>query len=108
MRKRMISKLHVGLALVRASVVRRRKHNASTDKFDNSTLAVDCSDEEVRSMSASLFQIAQDDSKRTAGNSETDYRREGFRSLVRDRGEIRSEEHVRHKFGIRNIDQQHL
>ena len=31
----------------------------STDKFDNSTLAVDCSDEDFRSMEASLYQVLQ-------------------------------------------------
>ena len=29
----------------------------STDKLDNSTLAVDCSDEEFRSIEASLYQV---------------------------------------------------
>ena len=29
----------------------------STDRFDNSTLAVDCSDEECRTIEASLYQV---------------------------------------------------
>ena len=37
----------------------------STDKFDNSTLAVDCSDEEFRSIVASLYQVLH----RTAANA---------------------------------------
>ena len=60
-RRRITPKLHVRLALVDASVVRRRRTllvSADTaDKFDNSTLAVDCSNEEFRSIEASLYQL---------------------------------------------------
>ena len=82
----------------------------SSDKFDNNTLAVDCADEEFRSIEASvtLPSIAQNNSKRTAENSATNKRMEGSRSMARDREEIRSEEGVQHKFGICSIDQKYL
>ena len=51
----------------------------STDKFDTSTLAGDCSDE------ISQVFLAQTDSKRTAENSTT--RTEGFRGVTRYRKE---------------------
>ena len=60
----------------------------STDRFDSSTLAVDCSDEEFRSIEASLFPVSQNDSKRTAENSATDKRTEGVRCVARDREEM--------------------
>ena len=67
----------------------------STNKFDNNTLALDCSDEEFRSIEASLYQVLhRTTAKPTAGNSETDRRTEGVQSVARDREEIRSEEHV--------------
>ena len=57
------------------AVVSRRRNNAlsalrATDKFDSSTFALDCSDEEFRSVEASLYQvIVQNDRKRTSENS---------------------------------------
>ena len=52
-RQEILSALHVGLVFADASVVRRR----ITDKFDNSTLPVDCSDNEFRTIETSLDQI---------------------------------------------------
>ena len=64
----------------------------STNKFDNSTLALDCADEEFE---ASLYQVLhRTTAKPTAENSETDRGTEGVQSVARDREEIRSEEHV--------------
>ena len=57
----MIPKLHVRLALADASVVKSRRKKLvsveSTDKFDSSAIAFDCSDEELRSIEASLCQV---------------------------------------------------
>ena len=81
----------------------------STDRFDNSTLAVDCPDEEFRSIGASLYQVLH----RTTANeplrmAQQKKRPESFRSMARDREEIRSKELVRQKISICSADQQHL
>ena len=69
---------------------------AKTGKFDGGTPAVDCSDEEFRSIEASLYQVLH----RTTANAP-------LRSLARDYKEIRSEEHVRQKkIRICSTDQQ--
>ena len=62
----------------------------SIDKFDNNVLAFDCSDEEFRSIEASLYQVLH----RTTAN-------EPLRI-------VRSEEYVRQKFSVCSADQQHL
>ena len=56
----------------------------STDRFDNSTLAVDCPDEEFRSIGASLYQVLH----RTTANeplrmAQQKKRPESFRSGTR-------------------------
>ena len=61
----------------------------STDKFDSSTIAFDCLDEEFRSIEASLYQVLH----RTTANEPlricaTDKRTEGIRSVARDRKEM--------------------
>ena len=76
----------------------------STDKFDSSTIAFDCSDEEFRSIEAG---VAQNESKRTAENSATDKRTEGIRSMACDREKVWSKEHAGQKFSICSTDQQH-
>ena len=48
----------------------------STDKFDNSTIAFDCSDEEFRSIEASLYQVLH----RTTAN-------EPLRTVLQTRGQ---------------------
>ena len=59
--KRVIPKLHVRLALVDSNVVKLRRKMIvsveSTEKFDSSTIAFDCSDEEFRSIEAPLYQV---------------------------------------------------
>ena len=67
-----------------ASVARRRRNLVSvesTDMFDNSALAVDCSDEEFRTIEASQYQVllAQSNSKRTTESSATNTRTAGIR-----------------------------
>ena len=54
-----------------------------TDKFDNNTLAVECADEEFRTIEASNYQVLhrKNNSKRTAENSTTNTRKEGIRSV---------------------------
>ena len=78
----------------------------STDKLDSSTIEVDCSDEEFRSIEASLYQVLY----RTTAN-------EPLRIVQQTRGQkgfeawraiVRSEEHVGQKFSICSTDQQHL
>ena len=82
----------------------------STDKFDSSTIALDCSDGEIqRSIEASLYQVLH---RTTANeplrNSATDKWTEGTRSMACDREKVRSEERVGQKFSIFSTDQQHL
>ena len=61
----------------------------STDRFDSSTLAFDCSNEEFQiNRGVTIPSIAQNDSRRTAENSATHKRTERFRSMARDREEI--------------------
>ena len=84
-----------------ASTVRRRRKDAC--------LALDCSNEEFRTIEASLYQVLH----RTTANEpviivQTNTMFAGLRSAARDCKEIRSEEHVRHKFSIDIADQQHL
>ena len=55
----------------------------STDMFDSSTLALDCSDEKIQiNRGVTLPSIAQNDSTRTAENRATDRRvlKHGMRS----------------------------
>ena len=69
----------------------------STSKLDNSTLAVDCSGE------------SSDQSRRHSTGYCTERQQTNrFQSMARDPEEIRSEEHVRHKYSICSTDQQHL
>ena len=67
----------------------------STDRFDNSTLAVDCSDEEFRTIEASLYQVLH---RKTANEPlrimQQTLGQKEVRSMARDREEMRSEEHV--------------
>ena len=81
----------------------------STDKFDSSTIAFDCSDEEFRSIEASLYQVLH----RTTANeplriAQQTRRTEGIRSMACDREKVRSEEHVGQNFSMCSLDQQHL
>ena len=65
----------------------------STDKFDSSTIAFDCSDEEFRSIEASLYRVLHRTiANENAENGAADKRTEGIRSMARDREEIRSED----------------
>ena len=65
------------------------------DKFDKSTRAVDGSDEEFRTIEASLDQVLH---RTTANapprNSATNTRTEGIRSMTCNGAKVRSEEHV--------------
>ena len=80
----------------------------SSDMVDNSTLSVACSQEQFRTIEASLHQVtAQNDSKRTTDISAANGRREEIRCVARYREEVRSEEQVRQEFSIRSIYQQH-
>ena len=79
----------------------------STDKFDSSTIAFDCSDEEFRSIEASLYQIL----RRTTANEplrivQQTKRTERIRSMACDREKVRSEEHVGQKLSMRSTDQE--
>ena len=61
----------------------------SSDKFDNSTLAVDCADKECRTIDASLYHVlhrstANEPMKIVQQNKGT----EGIRSVARDRNDI--------------------
>ena len=65
----------------------------STDRFDSSTLGFDRSDEDFRSIEASLHQVLH----RTTANEPLRIVQQikgQIRSAARDRREIRSEEHV--------------
>ena len=81
----------------------------SSDKFDSSTLAVDCSCEEFGSIEASLYQVLH---KTTANEPlrtvQQKKRTEGFRSMACDRERVPSEEHVGQQISIRSTDQQDL
>ena len=66
----------------------------STDRFDNSTLAVDCPDEEFRSIGASLYQVLH----RTTAN-------EPLRMAQQKKGQNRSE--AWHAI-VRRYDQRNL
>ena len=112
-RKWTVQELHVRPALVDAGVVRSRGEDAcrrrSTDKFDNNAIAYDCSDEEFRSIEASLYQVLH----RTTAN-------EPLRIVQQTRGQkgfeawhaiaVRYDQrkHVKQKFNVRSADQQHL
>ena len=50
----------------------------------------------------------QNDSERATEESAANERTEGIQSMASNSGEIRSEEHVRQKFSICSVDQQHL
>ena len=64
----------------------------SSDKFDTDTLAVDCSDEEFRTIETSQHQVfAQNNSKRTTETSPTNTRTARIRSVARNCKEIRSD-----------------
>ena len=65
----------------------------SIDKFDNSTLAVDCSDEKLESIEASLYQVLH----RTTANEplrivQQTKEQNGIRSVARDCNVTRPEE----------------
>ena len=80
-----------------------------TDKLDNNAIAFGCSDDEFRSIEASLYQVLH----RTKSNEplrtvqQTRGQRE-FEAWHAKRVEIRSEEHVRQKLSMCSVDQSHL
>ena len=61
----------------------------STDRFDNSALAVDCSEEEFKSIEASLYQVLH---RPTANEplkiAQQTKRTKGIRSVARDRKDL--------------------
>ena len=79
-----------------------------TDKLDNNAIAFDCSDDEFRSVAASLYQVPH----RTTANEPLrivhQTRGLRIRSMACNSEEIRSEEHVGQKFSICSVDQLHL
>ena len=107
-RKRRIPKLHVRLALVDTSVAKPRRKMLvsveSTEILDSSTIAFDCSDEELRSIEASLHQVLH----RTTANEPLGIVQHGkgqnafeaWRVCYREK--VRSEEHVGSKISMRS------
>ena len=81
----------------------------SVDRFDNNVIAVDCSDEEFRSIEAPLYQVLH----RTTANeplwiAAANERTESIQSMACNSEKVRSEEYVRQKFSVCSADQQHL
>ena len=74
-------------------------------KLDNNAIASDCSDDEVRSIEASLHQVLH----RTTANEPLrvvqQARGQRIRSMACNSEEMRSEKHVRQKFRICSVDQ---
>ena len=74
-------------------------------KLDINAIASDCSDDEFRSIEASLYQVLH----RTTGNEPLrivqQTRGQRIRSMVCNSEEMRSEKHVRQKFRMCSVDQ---
>ena len=74
------------------------------DKLDNNSIAFDCSDDEFRSIEASLYQV-----HRTTANEPLRIVQQTKGQRIRSMGcnseEIRSEEHLRQKFSTCSVDQ---
>ena len=76
------------------------------DKFDNNTIAVNCSDEEFRSIGASLYQVLQwttaHETMRIVQQPKGQKGFEAWHAIMRSSDQ---REHVRLEFSIRSADQ---
>ena len=66
----------------------------STDKFNNSTLAVGCSEEKFGTTKPPVYQVLHRTTVNEAQRIVQQTRGQGMRSVARNREEVRSEEHV--------------
>ena len=76
-----------------------------TDKLDNNAIAFVCSDDEFRSIEASLYQSPSQVDSEPTEDSTANKRTERIRSMACNSEEIRSEQHVRQKFSTCSVDQ---
>ena len=79
----------------------------SVDKVERSTLAVDCTEADFRTLETALYQVLHRTTNEPLRMVQQVQGQEGFEFLASDRQEIRSEKHVRPKLGVCSADQQH-